>query len=91
MKRFLSIILLKVIALLPWVGIQGFGRLVGGLLLKTSNRQRRDALINIRLCLPELNREQQLDMRRRTMIHFAKTYVELSALWMWRPQRVWFG
>ncbi len=88
MKRFLSIILLKVIALLPWMGIQGLGRLVGELLLRMSNRQRRDALINIRLCLPELNAQRQLDMRRRTMIHFAKTYVELSALWMWQPRRV---
>lgn len=88
MKRFFWIILLKAIALLPWVGIQGLGGLVGRLLLKTSNRQRRDALINIRLCLPELNGQQQLELRRRTMIHFAKTYVELSALWMWRPQRV---
>ncbi len=60
---------------------------MGALLLKTSNRQRRDALINIRLSLPELSRQQQLDMRRRAMIHFAKTYVELSALWMWRPRR----
>jgi KDO2-lipid IV(A) lauroyltransferase len=88
MKRFLSITLLKAIALLPWAGIQGLGRLVGELLLKTKSRQYRDALINIKMCMPELDEQQQLDMRRRTMIHFAKTYVELSALWMWRSQRV---
>jgi KDO2-lipid IV(A) lauroyltransferase len=87
-KRLLLIGLLKALALLPWSAIQAVGWLVGELLLRTRNRQRRDALINIRLCMPELDETQQLDLRRRSIIHFAKTYVELSALWMWRAERV---
>ena len=88
MKRFLGLVLLKSIALLPWAGIQGLGRLLGELLLRKPNRQRRDALINIRLCFSELSEEQQLELRRQAMIHFAKTYVELAALWLWPTERV---
>jgi KDO2-lipid IV(A) lauroyltransferase len=88
MKRFLALALLKAIALLPWSAIQWLGGLLGGVLLWKSNRQRRDALINIRMCFPELSGQQQLELRRRAMIHFAKTYVELAALWLWPAERV---
>jgi len=88
MKRFLLVAALKAIALLPWPAIQALGRVVGELLVRIPNRQRRDALINIRLCFPDMDEARQLDLRRRTMIHFAKTYVELSAMWVWRKQRV---
>jgi KDO2-lipid IV(A) lauroyltransferase len=88
MTRFLLIVLLKGIALLPWRLIQGLGRLLGGLLWLIPNRQRRDALINIRCCQKGLTSVQQYQLRARSMVQFAKTLVELSALWLWSPPRV---
>lgn len=88
MKRFFIVLALRTIALLPWSGIQTLGRLFGGLLLRTGNRQRRDALINIRLCHPDLPPGEQEKLRRAAIIHFAKTYVEISALWLWPVERV---
>jgi KDO2-lipid IV(A) lauroyltransferase len=88
MKRYLLIAALRLIALLPWSWIQGLGGLVGRLLAQVPNRQRRDALINIRMCLPGLDAERQLNLRRRTILEFGCTYVELAALWLWPTQRV---
>jgi len=64
------------------------GRLLGELLVRVPNRQRRDALINIRLCLPHLSEREQLALRRRSMIQFARTFVEMAAMWLWPPRRV---
>jgi len=77
MKRYLLIGILKLVSVLPWRWIQGLGGLAGKLLVTIPNRQRRDALINIRLCLPDLDAAQQIALRRRTILHFGRTYVEL--------------
>jgi KDO2-lipid IV(A) lauroyltransferase len=88
MKRFLAVLLLKTLALLPWGAIQALGGVAGALLARVPNRQRRDALINIRLCYPSLEPSRQLELRRRAMVHFAKTYAEIAALWLWSMRRV---
>ncbi len=88
MKRFFIIFTIRMVALLPWVAVQGLGRLIGELLLRTGNRQRRDALINIRLCQSDLSPCEQEKLRRSSIIHFAKTYIEMSALWLWSSKRV---
>lgn len=88
MKRFVVILWLRAIGLLPWSGVQALGRLVGELLVRIPNRQRRDALINIRLCFPDMSDAEQLALRHKAIIHFAKTYVELGALWTWSSERV---
>lgn len=88
MKRLLLIGLLRGIALLPWRGIQALGSLLGWLILHVPNRQRRDILINIRLCFPDLSEQEQMALRRRTVMQFACTIVELSALWVWPVHRV---
>jgi Kdo2-lipid IVA lauroyltransferase/acyltransferase len=88
MKRGLIIALFRLLALLPWPILQALGRLLGELLVLLPNRQRRDALINLRLCYPELDETRRRALRREVMIHFAKTYVEMAALWLWPPERV---
>lgn len=88
MKGHLSRLLIRFLALLPWPLLQGLGRLVGELLTLIPNRQRRDALINLRLCLPELRPDQQRTLRRQAMIEFARTFIEMAALWRWPPRRV---
>lgn len=88
MKRTLAIVLLRLLALLPWRALQAAGRLLGELLVLLPNRQRRDALINLRLCYPGLDETRLRGLRRRSMIHFAQTYVEIAALWHWPADRV---
>ncbi len=88
MKQFMIILIIRSLALLPWAAIQGLGSLIGKFLLRTGNRQKRDALINIRLCRSELSPSEQEELRRASIIHFAKTYIEMSALWLWPAERV---
>jgi Kdo2-lipid IVA lauroyltransferase/acyltransferase len=87
-KRQLSILFLRLLALLPWTALQALGRAFGELLVLLPNRQRRDALINLRLCFPDIDEPQRNALRRRSIIHFAKTYTEIAALWLWPPERV---
>ncbi|KOR31525.1 hypothetical protein TI04_00215 [Achromatium sp. WMS2] len=88
MQQKILILLLQFLSLLPWPIIQGVGWLIGQVLARIPNRQRRDVLINIRLCLPQLSSQEQVRLRHKTMINFARTYVELAALWFWKPERV---
>jgi Kdo2-lipid IVA lauroyltransferase/acyltransferase len=88
MKRLFIIGLLRGLALLPWGMIQALGRWLGELWVRIPNRQRRDALINIRLCLPHLSAAEQSALRHRSMVQWACTYVEMAALWQWPAQRV---
>lgn len=88
MKRLLLIALLRGLASLSWPAIQRMGGLVGRLLVVVPNRQRRDALINIRLCFPDLSPAEQVALRDRSLIEFARTFLEVSALWLWPVERV---
>jgi KDO2-lipid IV(A) lauroyltransferase len=60
------------------------GRLLGYLMLKVPNKQRRNALINIRECLPELSEEEALRFRTQSLAEYGKTYFEIAYLWL-RP------
>ncbi len=88
MKRWLMLILLHSIAMLPWHWLQTLGKILGTLWVWIPNRQRRDALINIRLCLPHLSETQHLKLRHQSMVHLACTYMEFAAIWLWPTSKV---
>ncbi len=64
---------------LPWV--HRLGAAIGWLIGLWPNRQRRNALINIALCLPELNPTQQRRLRNASLVEFGKTYLEIAHFW----------
>jgi len=66
--------------------VHRLGTCVGWLMLKVPNKQRRNALINIRLCFPHLTEPQALAFRRRSFLEYGKTYSEVAYLWL-RPIR----
>ena len=69
---------------LPLPLLQRLGRGVGWLFAHWPNRQRRNALINIGLCLPALGSREQVALRDRNLAEFGKTYLEIGYLWL-RP------
>jgi len=77
---------LRVISQLPLSLIHQLGTCIGWLMLKIPNKQRRKALINIRLCFPHLDVAQVLAFRRRSFLEYGKTYSEVAYLWF-RPTR----
>ena len=80
--------LLWLIARLPLGAAQWLGTLLGRSILHIPNKQRRNALINIRLCLPELGEAGALDFRRRSLSEYGKTYLEIAYLWLRPAERV---
>jgi KDO2-lipid IV(A) lauroyltransferase len=82
--EWLAILLLRLLSRLPLSMLHGLGGFIGWLMLKIPNKQRRNALINIRLCYPGLDDQEALAFRRRSLFEYGKTYSEVAYLWM-RP------
>lgn len=76
--------LVRATARLPLPVLHWLGRGVGWLVVHWPNRQRRNALINIGLCLPERSAAEQLALRDRNLAEFGMTYLEIGYLWL-RP------
>jgi KDO2-lipid IV(A) lauroyltransferase len=83
-KERLIRILLASVARLSLPMSHRLGQLLGYCMLKIPNKQRRNALINIRLCLPELSEDAALRFRERSLAEYGKTYLEIAYLWL-RP------
>jgi KDO2-lipid IV(A) lauroyltransferase len=74
----------RLAALIPLSVLQRLGWSLGHLFVLWPNKQRRNALINIRLCQPSLTPEEQVTLRDRTLREFGRTYLEIAYLWL-RP------
>jgi KDO2-lipid IV(A) lauroyltransferase len=83
-RERLAVLILRALSLLPLLLVRYLGIFVGWLMLVIPNKQRRNALINIRLCYPDLDEEEALAFRRRSLLEYGKTYSEVAYLWM-RP------
>jgi Kdo2-lipid IVA lauroyltransferase/acyltransferase len=69
---------------LPLAVLHRLGSGAGRLIALWPNKQRRNALINIGLCFPHLDRQAQIRLRSRNLREFGKTYFEIAYLWL-RP------
>lgn len=87
MRIRLVTLLLRLFAALPLSWVHRLGAWIGWLLVWVPNRQRRNALINLRVCFPNLSEEERLGLRDRCLMELGKTITELGALWMRPPER----
>lgn len=74
-------VLMQLMARLPLPLIHQLGTAVGWVVARWPNRQRRNALLNIALCFPELTAAEQRRLRDRNLGEFGKTYLEIAYLW----------
>ena len=72
--------LLYLVSRLPLAVARALGWLFGFFLDKIPNKQRRNALINIELCYPQLSRERALVLRARSLRENGWTYAEIPYL-----------
>lgn len=77
-------VLMQLMARLPLPLIHRLGSVVGWVVARWPNRQRRNALLNIALCFPALTADAQRRLRDRNLGEFGKTYLEIAYLWL-RP------
>ncbi|EGV20054.1 lysophospholipid acyltransferase family protein [Thiocapsa marina] len=84
MKDAVARSLMHLLNRLPLGAAHRLGSGIGLLIGLWPNKQRRNALVNIALCFPELDRKEQIRLRNRNLREFGKTYVEIAHLWL-RP------
>lgn len=81
-------ILIRLVARLPLPVIHGLGNRLAQIMIWLPNRQRRNALINIGLALPERTPAEQLALRNANLREVGKTYLEIGFLWLQPVERV---
>ncbi len=86
MRSTIILYAVKVIALLPLGAAHLLGYFIGTLFYLWPNRERRQAEINISLCLPALTSAERRRLTRRSLIESAKTLMEMPGIWMGRPE-----
>lgn len=82
--------LMRLLARMPLRVVHATGATIGTLIALVPNRQRRNALINIALCLPELRAAEKRRLRNRTLRSFGRTYGEIAHFWL-RPHEQVMG
>jgi Kdo2-lipid IVA lauroyltransferase/acyltransferase len=79
-KERLVRILARGISLLPFSVAQALGWLTGTLLARIPNKQRRNALVNLRLCHPVWGESQVRRFRDISLREESKTFIEIAFL-----------
>lgn len=87
LKGKLALGVLKLIALLPWRGVQALGGAVGWLMWKIPSRSRDIARINISHCFPELSAAEVDQLTARSLKGIAKSFTESACAWIWPPEK----
>ncbi len=87
LKGKLAVGALKLIAALPWRGVQNLGRVFGWLMWKIPNRSREVARINLSHCFPELNAEEIDQLTGRSLKGIGKSFTESACAWIWPPAK----
>lgn len=87
MKSRLIIGFFHVLALLPLGASRALGSALALLLWHGGSRMRRTTLINLALCLPELDEAARIQLARRSLQHTMQTLTETGAVWLWPGER----
>ncbi len=82
MRLIFAKFFLTVCSWLPLPAIHLLGACLGWALTLVPNRLSRDTRTNISLCLPALDKQQQLRLVRESLVETGKTLLETGALWL---------
>lgn len=91
MKKALSHLLVAFLWLLHWLPLpvlRLLGGLVGRVLYLFGRERRKVALINLRLCFPELSEPERETIARRHFIAFACAFLDRTLGWWAAPERL---
>ena len=87
LKGKLALGALKLIAALPWRGVQNLGSAAGWLMWKIPNSSREVARINLSHCFPELNADEIDQLTERSLKGIGKSFTESACAWIWPPAK----
>ena len=81
MQSFIFQFIVKVTSWLNLKNAQKWAAFVARLIWRWSEKQRRITLTNIRLCYPELNAQQQIELAQSSLKETIKSMFELGNIW----------
>lgn len=87
-KNWLTLTAIRFGAMLSLASAQRIGRLLGWLLYKVNNTNRRVARINIARCLPEKTPAEQERLVKACLSHLGMCTMESGPAWLWPIERV---
>ena len=87
--RFL-IFLLWLLHFLPMPVLGRIGNAVGWLMYYAIPKRRKIALINLRLCMPELSEAERVSIAKRHFMAYSRSILERSLIW-WAPLERIYG
>ncbi|MBD3671797.1 MAG: lysophospholipid acyltransferase family protein [Gammaproteobacteria bacterium] len=88
LRAFLAKGLIYLFAAPPLWFSHAVGSLIGRLGYRFGNEIRYAADINLKLCLPELDKIQHHKLLKRYLIETGKTAMESGAMWLWSNRRI---
>jgi KDO2-lipid IV(A) lauroyltransferase len=83
--------LIALLWLLHWLPLPILGRIgnaVGWLMYYAIPKRRKIALINLRLCMPELTEAQRVDLAKRHFMAYSRSILERSLIWWASFERI---
>jgi len=78
---YISVLLLKSLALLPLSWVRLLGALIGSLAWWTGGRAVNTTLTNLALCYPEMRETQRRQLAKQSLRETAKTALEAALIW----------
>ena len=84
----LGLLLLRVLALLPYGAIARFGDALGYLLFFIPSSRKQVVLINLKLCFPEWSDSRRYQVAHRAFRHALRSYIERSVQWFGSSEKL---
>ena len=88
LKYLLAKISIYLFALFSLKSCHRIGAIFGWLLSITPNRNLHVTTINIQLCFPEMDKQQQQQLIKKSLIETGKTLTEAIPMWQWNKDKL---
>jgi KDO2-lipid IV(A) lauroyltransferase len=85
---WITIGLLRLVALLPYTLAIGIGKLLGNLVYHLSRKRRAVVDINLELCFPQKSRAERARIKREAYRNFGVGLIEMAICWWWPDRRL---
>lgn len=91
-KQNLKAIIIKsfihLLALFSLKNAHRLGSFLGWIFSITPNRSLHVTNVNVQLCFPQMNSEQQQQLIKKSLIETGKTATEIAAMWRWNKKKL---
>jgi KDO2-lipid IV(A) lauroyltransferase len=87
-RTLLVTVLLRLVSLFPLSAAHALGRMLGSIFYYSKNDLKKITRMNIHLCFPELNKQQQDELVRDVLKNVGMSMMECGALWFWPAKKV---